>query len=328
MKRREFLLGAGAMAWPCAARSQQRDAVRRVGVLLAAYTQTDPAGQARITALRASLQAMGWSDNRNLRIDYRWGEGNIDRIRALASELVQSAPDVIVVAGDPALTQVHRLRSAIPIVFAQVSEPVESGFVASLARPGGSITGFQNFEPEMGGKWLSLLKEAAPSVRRVGALHSADAAPHASFLRAAQAAAPLLGAAVTIIDVQNSGNIEHAITAFGSQPDTGLIVFPHPNTIANRRSINALAIRLRIPAIYPYRYFAADGGLVSYGPDQIDQWHGVARYLDRILKGEKAGELPVQAPTKFQLVINLSTAKALGLALPPQLLARTDEVIE
>jgi putative ABC transport system substrate-binding protein len=327
MRRRDFItLVGGAATWPLAARAQER--VRRVGVLFAAYTETDQAGQARIAAFRNTLQQLGWSDGRNIQFDYRWSGGNAANAKTLAADLVESAPDAIVVAGDPALTQLHKLPSAIPIVFTQVSEPVDSGFVASLARPGSHITGFQNFEPAMGGKWLGVLKEIAPNLKRVGAMFSSDLAPHGSFLRAAEVAAPSLGVTVSVVDVQNSGEIEREIAAFASQLDSGLLVFPHPNTIANRGLINALAARHQLPAIYPYRYFATGGGLISYGPDQIDQWRGAARYIDRILKGEKPANLPVQAPTKFETVINLKTAKALGLTVPPSLLARADEVIE
>jgi putative ABC transport system substrate-binding protein len=331
MKRREFitLVGGAAAAWPVAARAQQpeRVRVRHIGVLLAAYTETDRAGQVRIAAFRNTLQGLGWSDDRNIRFDYRWGNGNTANTKALAADLLQSAPDAIVVAGDPALAQLNKLPNTIPIVFTQVSEPVDSGFVPSLARPGGHITGFQNFEPAKGGKWLSVLKEIAPHLKHIGAMFSSDAAPHASFLRAAEIAAPSLGVSVSIVDVQDSSGIERAIATFASQPDGGL-VFPHPNTIANRGSINSLAERYRLPAMYPYRYFATDGGLISYGPDQIDQWRGAARYIDRILRGEKPADLPVQAPTKFELVINLKTAKVLGLIVPATLLARADEVIE
>jgi putative ABC transport system substrate-binding protein len=327
MRRRDFImLVGGAAPWPLAARAEER--VRRVGVLLAAYTENDQAGQMRIAAFRDTLQQLGWSDGRNIRFEYRWSGGNVANARTLAADLVDSAPNAIVVAGDPALTQLHKLPSAIPIVFTQVSEPVNSGFVFSLARPGGHITGFQNFEPAMGGKWLGVLKEIAPNLKRVGAMFSSDAAPHGSFLRAAEVAAPSLGVTVSVVDVQKSGEIERAIAAFASQPDSGLLVFPHPNTIANRGLINTLAASHQLPAIYPYRYFAAGGGLISYGPDQIDQWRGAARYIDRILKGEKPANLPVQAPTKFETVINLKTAKALGLTVPPSLLARADEVIE
>jgi putative ABC transport system substrate-binding protein len=321
------VLGAAAVM-PLAARAQQRERARRIGMLFAAYTQTDRIGQIRLAAFLNALRTLGWSEDRNLRLDYRWGGGNLDRIKVLAAELVQSAPDVIVVAGDPGLEQLHRLKSTIPIAFTQVSEAVGSGFVASLARPGGSTTGFQNFEPEMGGKWLGVLKEAAPDLKRVGALHSRDVPHHDSFLRAVEAVAPSLGVAVQLVDVHTSSEIGRAITTFADRSDSGLIVFPHPNTIAHRKTISALAAHHQLPAIYPYRYFATDGGLMSYGPDQIDQWRGIATYVDRILKGEKPGDLPVQTPTKYELVINLKVAKALGLVMSPSLLARADEVIE
>jgi putative tryptophan/tyrosine transport system substrate-binding protein len=330
MRRRQFivLLSGAAAGWPLAARAQQPERMRRVGVLLAAYTQSDGAGQARIDAFRKGLQGLGWTNDRNVRCDYRWGDGSANRGKALAAELVQSAPDAIVVAGDPALTELQRLTKAIPIIFTQVSDPVDSGFVASLARPGGNITGFQNFEPEIGGKWLGVLLEAAPRLRRFGALVIPGTAPHVVFLHAAGVAAASLGVALMVANVQDIGEIERAIAAFGSEPDTGLIVFPHPLTIANRALIYSLAARHRLPAIYPYKYLATDGGLLSYGPDQVDQWHGAATYVDRILRGERPSDLPVQAPTKYETVINLRTAKALGLNIPPTLLATADEVIE
>jgi putative ABC transport system substrate-binding protein len=302
--------------------------MRRIGLLLAAYTPTDQPGQTRIGTFHKALRALGWSEGRNIQFEYRWGEGKLDRIKTLAAQTVQSAPDIIVVAGDPALAELQHLKSTIPIAFTQVSEAVGSGFVASLARPGGNITGFQNFEPAMGGKWMGMLKEAVPTLIRAGVLFSGDVPHHTSFLRAVEAGAPSLGVTVTVVDVHDRSKIEGAITAFAGQPNSGLIVFPHPNTIANRRSIIALAMRHRLPAIYPYRYFASDGGFMSYGPDQIDQWRGVAAYVDRILKGEKPADLPVQAPTKYELVINLKTAKAVGLDVPLNLAARADEVIE
>jgi putative tryptophan/tyrosine transport system substrate-binding protein len=240
--------------------------------------------------------------------------------------LVESAPDAIVATSDPVLEQLHKLTNEIPIIFTQTSEPVESGIVASLARPGGNKTGFQNFEPAIGGKWLEVLKEVAPGLTHAGAVFSPDAAAHAQFLRSAQNVAPSLGMTVTVVDIQ--GELERAITSYAGQSDRSLLVFPHPRTIANRRLISSLAIRHRTPAIYPYRYFATDGGLITYGPDQIDQWRGAAVYLDRILKGEKPAGLPVQTPTKYELAINLTTAKAIGLAVPATLLARADEVIE
>jgi putative ABC transport system substrate-binding protein len=330
MRRRDFigLLGGAAVAWPLAVRAQQGERVRRIGVLLAAYTQSDRAGQARIEAFRNGLQGLGWTDQRNVSFDYRFGDGSPGRVNVRASELVQSAPDVIVVAGDPALAELHRLTKTLPIVFTQVSDPVDSGFVASLARPGGNITGFQNFEPEMGGKWLGMLKELVPKLRRAGVLFNSGTAPHAVFLRAAEAAAPSLGMGVAVAHVRNAEQIENAIASLAGEPDTGLIVFPHPITIANRATIHASALRHRLPAIYPYRYFATDGGLMAYGPDQIDQWRGAASYVNRILRGEKPSDLPVQAPVKYELVLNLKTAKMLGLDVPPMLLARADEVME
>ena len=239
---------------------------------------------------------------------------------------MQSAPDAIVATSDPVLAQLHGLTSTLPIIFTQISEPVETGLVASLARPGGNMTGFQNFEPAIGGKWLGVLKEIAPNLKRVGALFMPDAKAHASFLDAAKQVAPSVGTTVAVVDIQK--DIERAIASYADLPDSGLIVFPHPKTIANRKLISSLAARHQLPAIYPYRYFAADGGLITYGPDQIDQWRGAAIYVDRILKGEKPADLPVQTPTKYELAINLKTAKALGLTIASNLIARADEVIE
>jgi putative ABC transport system substrate-binding protein len=302
--------------------------MRRVGVLLAAYAQSDRAGAMRIDAFRAALERLQWEEGRNIQLDYSWGAGNLANGKTLAAELVHSAPDAIVIAGDPALAELHRLTASIPIVFTQVSDPVDSGFVGSLARPGGNITGFQNFEPEIGGKWLAVLREATPKMRHVGVLLNSGTAPHVVFLRAVEAAASSLAVTVTAANVHNAQEIEQAIPAFGNEADAGMIVFPHPLTIANRSLISALAVRHRLPAIYPYRYFATDGGLISYGPDQIDQWRGAASYVDRILRGERPSELPVQAPVKYEMAINLKTAKALGFDMPATLLARADEVIE
>ena len=329
MKRREFitLLGGAAVNWPLAARAQrQHEQARRIGVLFGAYTETDKAGQARLATFLKTLRELGWEDGRNLRIDYRWGAGKAEQNNKHVAELVQSAPDAIIITSDPVLAQLHKVTSTIPIIFTQVSEPVEGGIVASLARPGGNKTGFQNFEPAIGGKWLQMLKEIAPDLKNAGALFSRDAAAHAAFLQSAQTVAPSLG--MTVIGVDFQDDLERAITTYAEQPGCGLLVFPHPRTIANRRLINSLAGRHRMPAIYPYRYFAIEGGLISYGPDQIDQWHGAAIYLDRILKGEKPAELPVQTPTKYELAININAAKAIGLTVPSGLIARADEVIE
>jgi putative ABC transport system substrate-binding protein len=328
MNRREFITlfgGAATVGWPLVARAEQP---QRLGVLIANYAQTDREGQASIAAFLDTFQKLGWVDGRNVRIEYRWAAGDPDRAKAAAAELVRSTPDAIVVTTAPALAELHRLTSTIPIVFIQVGDPVGSGFVASLARPGGNITGFQAFEPTMGGKWLGVLKEAAPNLSRAAVLFSSDAGPNVAYLRAAEAVAPSLGATVTAVDVLDGGEIERSVAAFASQPDGGLIVMPNRYTLANRGSIIILAARHRLPAIYPYRPFAVEGGLISYGFDLIDQWRGAATYVDRILRGEKAGELPVQAPTKFELVVNLKTAKTLGLNVPPAFPLRADEVIE
>ena len=330
MRRREFItvLGGTVIAWPLAARAQQGQRVRRVGVLIVAYTQTDPEAQARVAAFLDTFQKLGWADGRNVRIEYRWGAGEADGGKAAASELVRSAPDVIVVSSNSALAEVRRLTSSIPIVFTQISDPVGGGFVAGLARPGGNITGFQNFEPAMGGKWLGVLKEAAPNMSRAGVLSASDTAANVAFLRAAEAVAPSLGVKLTAIDVSHHVEIERAVAALASEPDGGLVVLPNPYNATNRGSIIVLAARHRLPAVYPFRYFAAAGGLMSYGIDQIDQWRRAASYVDRILRGEKPSELPVQAPTKYELVINLKTAKALGFNIPPAFPLRADEVIE
>ena len=326
IRRREFItLLGGTAAWPLAARAQQP---RRIGVLMSAYSQTDREGQARIGAFLDTFQRLGWFDGRNVQIQYRWDAGDADRIKASAAELVHSAPDVIVVVAGPALVELQRITSMIPIVFTQVFDAVGGGLVAGLARPGGNVTGFQNFEPAMGGKWLGVLKEAAPNLNRVAVLYGSDSAASVAAVHATEAVAPSLGFRVTAVDVHDGGEIEGAVAKFADQPDGGLIVVPHPRTVANRASIIILAARHRLPAIYPFRYFATEGGLMSYGADQIDQWRGAAVYVDRILRGEKPGELPVQAPTKYELVVNLRTAKALGLNIPPAFPLRADEVIE
>jgi putative ABC transport system substrate-binding protein len=234
----------------------------------------------------------------------------------------------MVANGNPLLIELHRLTSTIPIVFTQVSDPVGSGIVAGLARPGGNITGFTNFEPEMGGKWVELLKEVAPRMNRIAVIYGSDSRATVALLRAVEAVAPALAVEVTAVDLHHGVEIEHTIAEFASQPNGGLIVTPYPGGIANRASIIVLAARHRLPAVYPFRYFATEGGLMSYGPDQIEQWRGAATYVDRILRGEKPGDLPVQAPTKFELVVNMKTAKVLDIHVPTTLSARADEVIE
>ena len=329
MKRREFIAGlGGTVAWPLTARAQQFLRARRIGVLLAAYSPSDQPGQARVAAFVSELRRLGRVDDGSLQIDYRWAGGRTEIAKSMAAELVETVPDAIVVAGDPALVELQRLTKTIPIVFTQVSDPIDSGFVASLARPGSNITGFQNFDPEMGGKWLSVLLETVPRLQRFSALLVPGTAPHFVFLRSAEKAGAARGVGVTAANVHDVGELSSAILQFASEPDTGLIIFPHPLTIANRGLIRSLVEKYRLPTIYPYKYFATDGGLVSYGPDQIDQWRGAANYVDRILRGEKPGELPVQTPVKYETIFNLKAAKVLGLDLPPLVLARADEVIE
>jgi putative ABC transport system substrate-binding protein len=328
MRRRDFItLFGGAAAWPMAARAQQAGGLRRVGVLMTPFSQTDREGQARIAAFLETFQRLGWMDGRNVRIDVRWAAGDADRIKTSAAEIVRSGPAVIVALGAPALSELRQLTSTIPIVFTQVIDAVDSGFVAGQARPSGNVTGFQPLEFAMGGKWLGLLKEAAPNLSRAAVLITSDVASNLALLRAAEAVGPSLGVTVSVIDVLDR-QIERAIAAFAGQPDGGLIVVANAATIANRDLIILLAARYRLPAIYPYRYFAAEGGLLSYGPDQIDEWRGAAAYVDRILRGEKPGDLPVQTPTKYELVVNMKTAKALGFNIPPGLPLRADEVIE
>jgi putative ABC transport system substrate-binding protein len=329
MKRRAFitLLGGAAAGWPLATRAQQ--AVRRIGVLMAPYAETDSEGHTRIAAFLKSLHEHGWDDGRNVRIEVRWPAASLERTKAHAAELVALAPDVIVASTNIGLAVLHELNKTISTVFVQVSDPVGSGFVSGIARPGGNTTGFQSFQPEMGGKWLGVLKEAIPTLKRVAVLTSpTTSTATAAFQHAAETVAPSLGIQVTGAAVGDGEDIERVVTAFASQGEGGLIVPPHPVTVRNRNLIIALAARHRLPAIYPFRYFATGGGLLSYGFDQIDLWRGAAGYVDRILRGEKAAELPVQAPTKFQLVVNLSTAKALGFDIPASFSLRADEVIE
>jgi putative tryptophan/tyrosine transport system substrate-binding protein len=327
MRRRDFitLLGGAAAAWPLAAQAQQ--GMRRVAVVLG-FAEGDQEGQARLTAFVETLARLGWTDGRNVRLDIRWAGGNIARYKALAMDVVASSPDVIAAMTNPFVTQLQPLTTTIPIVFIQVSNSVGIGFVNNIARPGGNITGFENFEPEIGGKWLALLKEAAPATTRVGVLLDPENTSLAALRQAIEAAAPRLGVQAAALGVHNAGEIEHGVATFAEQPNGGLIVLANPLTIQNRDLIILLAARYRFPAIYMFRYFATSGGLIAYGTNQLDQWRGAAGYVDRILKGEKPGDLPVQAPSKYELVINLKAARAIGLDLPATLLARADEVIE
>jgi putative ABC transport system substrate-binding protein len=330
MRRRKFLslLGSVVAAKPLLSSAQRTERLPRVGVIQAAYPSTDPEAQARIGAFLSTLQELGWDSGRNLRVEIRWPGDDFAQAKLDVAELVASAPDVIVAATNPVLSELQRSTTTIPIVFTQVSDPVATGFVSAMVRPGGNITGFQNFGPEIGGKWLGLLKEAAPEMRRVAVLHNPFSAANLAFLRGTEAVAQSVGVQVIAAPLRDSNDIEATLATFAREARGGLVVVPHNITTANRRHIIELAARHSLPAIYPFRFFAIDGGLMSYGVDQNEQWRGAARYVDRILRGEKAGELPVQAATKYELVINLRTAKALGLQMPAALPLRADEIIE
>jgi putative tryptophan/tyrosine transport system substrate-binding protein len=329
MRRREFItLLGGAAAWPLTARAQEPERVRRIGVLMASAAD-DSESQARIAAFLQGLQQLGWADGRNVRIDTRWATTNPDDIRRHAAELAALAPDVLVAAtGTVTVAPLLQATRTVPIVFVQVIDPVGAGFVTSLARPGGNATGFTIFEYGMSGKWLELLKEIAPGVTRAAVLRDPAIASGIGQFAAVQAVAPSLGVELSPVDVRDAPEIERAVTAFARSSNGGLIVTASALAQRHRDLIIALAARHRLSAVYPYRHFVTAGGLSSYGPDSIDPYRCAAGYVDRILKGEKPADLPVQAPTKYELVINLKTAKALGLTVPPTLLARADEVIE
>lgn len=328
MRRREFILIAGAAAaWPMTLRAQQGARARTIGVIMN-YAEGDPEGQARLSAFRDRLQQIGWTEGNNARIEVRWPAGKSDRMRADAAELIGLPADVIVANSTPLLAVLKPLTQTIPIVFAQVANPVESGFVDSFARPGGNITGFTDFDPTIAGKWIELLKEAAPLVGRVTVLMDPKQSNHTNFLDAIAAAARPRNIEVSPAAAGNREEIERTIGALAGQTDRGLIVLPGPVNNTARASIIREAARARLPAIYPFKYYGKDGGLLYYGIDQVDQWPRVAGYVDRILRGEQPRELPVQAPTRFELVINLKAAAAIGLTMPPTLMARADEVIE
>jgi putative ABC transport system substrate-binding protein len=329
MRRREFItvLGGAAAAWPLYARAQQGDRMRRIGVLMS-LTAEDPEGQVRLTAFLQGLQQLGWTDGRNVRIDTRWGAGDADRSRRYAAELIALAPDVILASGTSTMGPLLRATRTVPIVFTQVTDPVGAGFVDSLARPGGNATGFTLSEYGISGKWLELLKEIAPRVTRVAVLRDPDMAAGSGQLGAIQSVAPSFGVELSPVNVRDAPEIERAVAAFARSSNGGLIVSASGLAIVHRDLIITLAARHRLPAVYFARYFVTDGGLISYGSDNIDPHRRAAGYVDRILKGEKPADLPVQAPVKYELVINLKTAKALGIEVPPMLLARADEVIE
>ena len=328
MGRREFItLLGGAAAWPLAARAQQGEHMRRVGVLTSSAMQ-DPGSQARVGALKQGLQELGWTDGRDVQIDYRWAAGDTETLQRYASELVALAPDAIVAIGSSAVTLLSQSTDAIPIVFTDVPDPIGAGFVESLARPGRNVTGFMLFEYGMSAKWLELLKEVAPSVTRVAILRDPSMTAGIGQFAAIQAVAPLWRVQLRALDVRDAPEIERAIPTFAQDASGGLIVTSSPSAARHRDLIIMLTARHRLPAVYSFRYYAAGGGLISYGPDPTDPLRRAAGYVARILKGEKAADLPVQAPTKFELVINLKAARALGLEIPPTLLARADEVIE
>jgi putative tryptophan/tyrosine transport system substrate-binding protein len=328
VKRREFitLLGGAAAAWPLAARAQQGERVRRVGVLMN-LTSDDPEALSRITAFVQGLQQLGWTEGRiNMRIDTRWGAGDAARFHRYAEELLALVPDVVLASGTPAIHALQQATRTVPIVFATVGDPVGMGLVASLARPGGNTTGFTPMEFGFGAKWLELLKEIAPRVTRVAVLRDLTIGP--AQLSAIQAVAPSFGVELSAVGVREASEIEGAIAAFARSSNAGMIVTASTSAAVHRDLIITLAARHRLPAVYPFRYLVTSGGLISYGANTIDVYRHAAGYVDRILKGEKPADLPVQAPTKYELVINLKTAKALGLEVPPTLLARADEVIE
>ena len=329
LRRREFItLLGGAGAWPLAVRAQQPDRMRHIGVLMAAAAD-DPEYQARIGAFQQELALLGWTDGRNARIDTRWATTNADDIRRHAAELAALAPDVILAAsGTTTVAPLLQATRTVPIVFVVVIDPVGAGFVASLARPGGNATGFLMFEYGLSAKWLELLKQIAPGVTRVAVLRDPTIASGIGQFGAIQSAAPSLGMEASPVNVRDVGQIERDLTAFARSSNGGVIVTASPEASRHRDLIVTLAARHRLPAIYASRYFVTEGGLISYGPDVLDQYRRAAGYVDRILKGDKPADLPVQAPTKYELVINLKTAMALGLDVPPTLLARADDLIE
>jgi len=329
MKRREFitLLGGAAAAWPLAARAQQADGMRRVGVL-SSLTADDPEGQARVATFRQALQQLGWTEGRNLQIDIRWSAGDPERVRKNATDLAALTPDVILVGGNSAMGALLQATRSVPVVFVTVADPVGAGFINSLARPGGNATGFLAFDYSISAKWLELLKEITPGLARVGVIRNPAISAAIGQFAVIQAAAPLLGVEVSALNANDTGEIENVIAKFASGANGGLIVTASVLAVRGRNLIIAQAAKHKLPTAYYGRHFVTAGGLISYGPDWADQYRRAAGYVDRILKGEKPADLPVQTPTKYELVINLKTARALGLDVPATLLARADEVLE
>jgi putative ABC transport system substrate-binding protein len=328
MKRREFigLLGVAAAVWPGAIRAQQSESMRRVAMLLP-YPEADAEGQTVVAAFQQRLQDLGWTQGRNIRFDIRWAGGDPDKARTFARELIGTAPDVIVPSSNLVTTIVQQETRTIPIVFVLVGDPVGSGYVASMAQPGGNVTGFAVLENAIAGKWVETLNEIAPQVSRVGFILHPETPANVGLLRAAEIGAPS-SVKLTALGVHNADEIERAVTAFATEPSGGLIVAPHAITFANRDILVGLAARYRLPAVYAFRTFATSGGLISYGTNPLVMWREGASYVDRILKGAKPADLPAQFPNKYELVINLKTAKALGLTVPPLMLGRADDIIE
>ena len=326
--RRDFItLLGGAAAWPLSARAQQTERVRRIGVLMS-FAADDPESQARLAAFAQGLQEAGWSDGRNARLDIRFAAGDNDRYRKAAAELIALMPDVILASGATSVAALQQITRTVPIVFAQVTDPVGGGLVASLARPGGNATGFTQFEYGISGKWLELLKQIAPRVTRAAVIRDPTVPAGIGQFAAIQSVAPSFGIELSSIGVSRTDEIERALAAFARFPNAGLIVVTGVSTATHRDLIIALAAEHRLPAVYPYRFYVQSGGLISYGPDSVDPFRRAAGYVDRILKGANPGDLPVQTPTKFDIVINLRTAKALNLDVPSSLLASANEVIE
>jgi len=329
MRRREFitLLGGAAAAWPLAASAQQGDRVRRIGVLMP-FDENEPVAKTYVSAFTRALAGLGWTDGRNVRMDLRWFGDDINRSRALAQELLGLQPDIILASGAAATAALQRETRTIPIVFAGASDPVATGIVARLDRPSGNVTGFAIYEPTLGGKWLELLSEIAPGLKRAAIMANPDLPPASAYMPSVETAARSLKVALIIAPVHSDVEIETAIIALGREPGGGLVVIQDLFMVAHRTLIISAAARNNVPAVYGLSYFARDGGLLSYGTDQVDTFRRAATYVDRILRGEKPGDLPVQLPTKFEMVVNRKTATALGLTVPTSILIRADEVIE
>ena len=328
MRRRDFIkvIAGSAAAWPLSAHAQQSERMRRMGVLMP-YAKNDQALMGRVATLQASLRALGWQEDRNIRIDYRYAP-TAELIKAYAAELVHLTPDVLIANTNFVAVTLQRETRDIPIIFIAVSDPIGEGLIANLARPGGNITGFTSFEVQMGGKWLELLKEIAPNLRRIGLLYSPGVRTNVDFVRVAESAASSFNVEVFPLGVHDAVEIERAVTAFATAPHSGLVIVTNPVTNSNHKLTVGLAARYNLPASYPHPFYVTAGGLMSYGPDLIDMWKRAVFYIDRILKGAKPADLPVQAPTKFELLINMNTAKALGLTVPLHLQQLANELIE